>query len=233
MKSYFVSLFAGLALVVGGCAQDIAAPIVTPVVRSYPVNPTVSAMNISIGDKDFNIESNKDGWGGRASSSWAAERGIPTVIQHSNTFTKMIQQPDGSQRKDVMFAINSPNMPIIDPEDPTLKFEKSYNYPALLKFFRPGKFPIQVTVQDQLQLQGFYLWMQSMDYDQPQNSYSYETSTTTQDGSKWELVKVDEVYGQGFYATFSVDCKVKSAVGNKVERMVGTIQLLYRYRPFD
>ncbi len=233
MKTYLKYLSFVLAVVLVGCTQEVTPPTPVAVVRTYPVNPTVSAMNISIGGKDFNIEINKDGWEGRTLRSWRAKAGVPTYIEHFHTFGK--NTGEGTNRIGTMFSIRSPKMPIIDPEDTSFQFAKSYNYPALLNFFKKGNYPLEVNLQEEYVFDGFAMMVSQTDYSDisGSNSFGYITEGVSQKGSKWELIKIEEVYGQGFYATFAIDCKTKASKDGKVERMVGTIQLLYWYKPFE
>ncbi len=231
MKKYLIFIYIILlGSVLIACSKEPATPETKSViVETFPVPPTVSAMNIKVGNRVFNVATNKDGWGGLSDRGWEAKAGIPTQVILYNSFQK--SDRENGALLDIVFAIKAPPMPIVDPEDQTLRFDKTYNYPALLSWFKLGNYPIRSTENTT----GYECFISSVDLNKPTESFGYSTFIGSQAGSKWQVVKLEEVYGQGMYVTFEIDCniyyndlKTKELIK---ERMVGTIQVLHRYRP--
>jgi hypothetical protein len=231
MKKYLIFVYIlllGSTLV--ACSKDSNAPETKPVVlEKFPVPPTVSAMNIKLGNRRFNVEMNKDGWGGLSRRAWEAKAGIPTQVILYNSFQK--SDRENGALLDIVFTIKAPPMPIVDPEDQTLRFDKTYNYSTLLNWFRKGNYPLRSTENTA----GYEFFISSVDLSKPTESFSYNTFIGSQAGSKWEVIKVEEVYGQGMYVTFEIDCNIyTNSLQTKElikERMVGTIQVEHRYQP--
>ncbi len=219
MKKYFFIFLATLLL---GCSEE---QVVKPIVKTknFPVNPTVVAMNIEIAGRPFNVETGKDNWKGVGSRDWSSDNGIPKYIRHNAT----LLGGDGAI-KSTAFAMSAPYMTIIDADDLTFKFEKTYNYPALLNHFKKGKQVFRNYTGTNI---GYDLYFSYVDLNNRPSSFGYSTMGN-QDGSKLEIVKVEEVYGNGIYVTYEIDCNIYASVGGKPERLVGTIQQGYRYIPF-
>jgi hypothetical protein len=229
MKKYLVVISLLTTIGLGSCAKDEPVKPL-PVVKTYPVNPTIAAMNVEIGGRPFNIETRRDGWGASATRGWVAKEGVPYYIKHSFNFFR--GERENGKHTDATFYISAPPMYIIDPEDLTFKFDKTYNYPAIVNHFKKGNYPIQVGND----LNGYFMFLSFVDKNNPENGFGYSTNLGSQEGSKWEIVKVEEVYGQGIYVTYHIDCNIfhfnekKEVVKDK---FVGTVQTLYRYRPLD
>ena len=206
-----------------------------PIEKTFPVTPQVTAMNVEIAGRPFNIELRKDGWTGTDGSSWVAKAGIPSYIKFYNTLQK--GERENGIYKDIVFNIAAPGLPIIDPEDITFKFEKTYNYAAMLSLFKKGKYKVHVPKIGEQEgdiPNGFSLFLSHVNINDATDSFGYTTHLGSQEGSKWDIVKVEEVYGSGFYVTYDIDCNIYTNKNDKLikERFVGTIQCLYRYFPF-
>lgn len=229
MKKYIIitCLLAGLGL--GSCSKTEEVVKIPPV-KTFPVPPTVSAMNVEIGGRPFNIEFLKEGWSGSSQRGWVAnEAGKPYYVKHYFSFFR--GERENGKHTDATFYFAAPPMYIIDPEDSTLKFDKTYNYVNMTRLFQRGNYPIRVGSD----LNGYFMQLSFVDTNNRANNFGYSTHLGSQEGSKWEIVKVEEVYGQGIYVTYNIDCNIyayneqKELVKNK---FVGTIQVEYRYRSF-
>jgi hypothetical protein len=226
MKKYIL-FYSLLALVVlGSCQKDTVAPL-KPVVKTFPVNPTVSAMNVEIGGRPFNLEGNKDNWEGSSQRGWVAKAGVPYYIKHYFSFGR--GEREQGKHTDATFYFAAPPMYIIDPEDTSFRFDKTYNFPAIVNHFKKGNYPIRVGND----LNGYFMQLSYVDKTNNE-SFGYSTHLGSQEGSKWEIVKVEEVYGQGIYVTYHIDCSIYTHNREQQlvkERFVGTVQTVYRYRP--
>jgi hypothetical protein len=227
MKKTLFFAYILVAIFLLGCAkEEVTKPM--PAAKTYPVRAEVSAMNIEIAGRPFNIEYGKDSWSGGSSASWFSNNGIPTDIKWATSLKKTTGEE--GKRLYITFALNTPPMPILDPEDPTFKFPKTHNYQNLLNFFKKGKYPIRAFLPNKVEVKGYDMLLSYVDQANPTKSFGYMTNFGSQEGSKWEIVKVQEVYGDGIYVTYEVDCNIY-AEANKPERLVGTIQMEYRIDP--
>ncbi len=227
MKKHIVFLCL-LALVgLGSCSKEEVNVKPTPV-KTYPVNPTVAAMNVEIGGRPFNIEFLKDGWEASSDRGWVAKEGVPYYIKHYFSFFR--GERENGKHTDATFYFAAPPMYITDPEDLTFQFDKTYNYAAIVNHFKKGNYPVRVGKD----LNGYFMQLSFVDKNNIENGFGYSTGLGSQEGSKWEIVKVEEVYGQGIYVTYHIDCNIYSYnKQNEIvkDRFVGTVQNLYRYRP--
>lgn len=213
-----------------GCKEETTVtPIVKP--KTFPLPATVSGLNLEIDGKPFYVIHNQtEKWGGISSASWTSYNGIPNTIRWSASFYR--QSPE----LDIMISMNAPVMKIIDPDDTTFKFPLTYNYTNMVNHFRVGKYPVR-TKEVPSSLENGYLIAASYVEKLPNgaispNNFGGDTYSGSQEGSKWEIVKVEEVYGQGIYITCEIDCKIYFKEGATPKRVVGTIQFEQRINPF-
>ena len=229
MKKYFVVACLLGAIGLGSCAKE--EPVKpAPIVKTYPVNPTIAAMNVEIGGRPFNIEFLKEGWGASVTRGWVTKDDVPHYIKYSFNFFR--GERENGKHTDATFYFAAPPMYIIDPEDLTLKFAKTHTYAAMVNHFKKGNYPIRVGND----LNGYFMMLSYVDKNNPANGFGYSTNLGSQEGSKWEIVKVDEVFGQGIYVTYHIDCNIYHFNEKKEvvkDKFVGTVQICYRYFPFD
>ena len=81
----------------------------------------------------------------------------------------------------------------------------------------------------------FRLSVSYLDLSLKEPSFSFETQSGSQEGSKCEIVKVSPLPNNGILVTYEIDCKIysiRSIDFQKASRFVGTVQVVYYHKQF-
>ncbi|MFY7786964.1 MAG: hypothetical protein ACOVQA_03735 [Thermoflexibacteraceae bacterium] len=223
MKSIFY-IFTGLVFILlVGCKEENKT---TPIVR-YNVPAGISALNASIDGIKFNIANYPDQigvWSFSALSGTTISSGKINGIFYTNNFTKTEKQGDNTV--EARFNFHPPYLLLND-------VSTEYTYERMVQHFKVGKQAFQVFPQPLGS--GFRLSVSYLDLSLKEPSFSFETQSGSQEGSKCEIVKVSPLPNNGILVTYEIDCKIYSITNvdyKRASRFVGTVQVVYYHKQF-
>ncbi len=210
-----------------GCSEEQKKQE-TPKPRVYAVASDVMAMNITIDGRDINIVANKgvegDNWIGQSPRGWVAYNGKPYYVQHSVNFLNTVGDALNNTAIHSFFTITAPYF-YVNPDN----LNGSYTYAAMRNMFKVGNYPIRALKNDE----GYHVMFSHVNQIEPEKSFGYSTIHGSQEGSKWEIVAVQEKPNNSILVTYHIDCNVYGRDMVTKRKMIGTIQVQYWYRPFE
>jgi hypothetical protein len=228
MKKYFFSLLVVCVFTyLTGCSEEQKKQE-TPKPRIYSVAPDIMGMDITLDGRDIYIVANKgaegNNWIGQSSRWWASSNGKPYYVLYTINFKNIVGDALNNTAIHSNFSFNAPRL-YVNPDD----LNGSYTYAAMLNMFKVGKYPIR-TKETQ---EGYDALFSYVNQIEPEKSFSYTTLRGSQEGSKWEIVAVQEKPNNSILVTYQIDCNVYNQDLTTKRKLVGTIQVGYTYRPFD
>jgi hypothetical protein len=214
MKSYIFLGILFLVTLLAGCSSDSQ-----PQPKTYPVPPTITAMNVELDGKAYQIEQGKNGWVGQTNSRLI--NGV-AFVQHTGKFSQQIVT--GNEVKEANFTIALPPFYVADMSNVQI----SYNYRTFLDFVGKG----QKVLQTPQQRDGYQIWFSYVDMANLKNNFSYRSETGSQPTGKIEVTNVKELGNEQVVVTYALDCDMHTDMGAVNGRLKGTIQLLFNFKQF-
>jgi hypothetical protein len=209
-----------------GCSEEQKKQE-SPKPRVYTVAQDVFGMNITIDGRDINIETNKGGgegkWIGQSSRSWGSYNGKPSYVAHSIAFRNIVGDALNNTAIHSNLTFNTPYL-YINPDD----LNGSYTYATMRNMFKVGNYPIRTSQVKE----GYHVMFSHVNQIEPEKSFGYSTIHGSQEGSKWEIVAVQEKPNNSVLVTYHIDCNVYDKDLVTKRKMIGTIQVQYWYDPF-